>query len=157
MLQILSFIIAILHPYYVSVTEIKHNAQAQSLEISCRINAEDLETALKKLGNERLDILNLKSKAQVNQLLAQYIPKHLKIKLNGKWVNMQYVGYELESEAIWCYLEVDKVRQVKQIEIQDDILYAEHPEQINMLHVLVNGQRKSTKLDNPASAAVFTF
>ena len=157
MLQILSFIIALLHPYYVSVTEIKHNAKAQSLEISCRINAEDLETALKKLGNERLDILNPKSKAQVNQLVAQYIPNHLKVKVNGKWFSLKYIGYELESEAVWCYLEIDKVRQVKQIEIQNDILYTEHPEQINMLHVTVNGQRKSTKLDNPTSGAAFSF
>jgi len=37
------------------------------------------------------------------------------------------------------------------------LLYAEHAEQINMMHVTVNGERKSTKLDNPQSSAAFSF
>jgi hypothetical protein len=36
-------------------------------------------------------------------------------------------------------------------------LYTEHPEQINIIHVTVAGNRKSTKLDNPDSEAVMEF
>lgn len=157
MLHILTFLVAMLHPYYVSVTEIKHNAKSQSLEISCRINADDLEAALQKLSQGKLDILNPKSKSQVDLLLAKYIPQHLKLSVNGKGLQLVYIGYELESEATWCYFEVRGVKHVKSIAIQNDILYAAHAEQINMLHVLVNGERKSTKLDNPVSKAEFRF
>jgi hypothetical protein len=41
--------------------------------------------------------------------------------------------------------------------VHDDLLFTEHPEQINMLHVTVNGERKSTKLDNPDTNASFMF
>ncbi|MFM6976362.1 MAG: DUF6702 family protein [Sphingobacteriaceae bacterium] len=157
MLQLFIYLIGFLHPYYVSVTEIKHNAQVQSLEISCRINADDLENALKKLNKEKLDILNAKSKAQVNGLLPKYIPQHLKITVNGKTTGLVYLGYEIESEAIWCYFEAKGVKTVKSISIQNDLLFAEHPEQINMMHVSVKGERKSTKLDNPQSKADFSF
>lgn len=157
MLQILICLLNFLHPYYVSVTELKHNPKAQLLEISSRINAEDLENALRKLKSEKLDILNPKSKDEVNVLIAQYIPQHLKIRVNNKAVRLVYLGYEIESEALWCYFEVKQIKTVKNISIQNDILFAEHPEQINMLHVTVQGERKSTKLDNPLSKADFSF
>ena len=157
MLQIFTFLLALLHPYYVSVTEIKHNGKEQSLEISCRVFSDDLESALNKLGRGKVDILNPKNFAQINPLIAEYIPQHLKISINGKPVSILFLGYELESEATWCYFEVKGVRSVKNISITNDILYAEHDEQINMMHITVNGERKSTKLDNPAKTAEFSF
>jgi hypothetical protein len=157
MLYILNLLLAVLHPYYVSVTEIKHNAKAQSIEVSCRMYSDDAETALKKLSAERVDILNPKSKAQVDLLISKYVPQHLKIVVNGKAIVLQYVGYEFESEAIWCYFEAKNVRSVKRMDVSNNLLYAEHAEQINMMHVSVNGERKSTKLDNPQSSAAFSF
>ena len=38
----------ILHPFYVSVTEINHNAADKTLEISCKMFTEDLEEILEK-------------------------------------------------------------------------------------------------------------
>ena len=157
MLQIFNLLLALLHPYYVSVTEIKHNAKAQSIEVSCRMYSDDVETALKKLSADRVDILNPKSKAQLDVLIAKYVPQHLKIAVNGKPIVLQYVGYEFESEAIWCYFEAKNVRSVKRMAVSNNLLYAEHAEQINMMHVTVNGERKSTKLDNPQSSAAFSF
>lgn len=157
MLQILTFLVALIHPYYVSVTEIKHNSKEQSVEISCRIFSDDLETALNKLGEGKVDILQAQNKAQVNSLISKYIPQHLQISINGKPVSLKFLGYERESEAIWCYFEVNAVRSVKKISISNDILFAEHEEQINMLHVTVGGERKSTKLDNPKKLAEFGF
>jgi hypothetical protein len=37
-----------LHPYYISVVEINHNATDKSLEISCKIFTNDFETTLEK-------------------------------------------------------------------------------------------------------------
>lgn len=157
MLQILTFLISVFHPYFVSVSELKHNPQSQAVEISCRIFSDDLELALKKLSPERVDVLQPKNKAQNDLLIAKYIPQHLKISINGKPVTLKYIGYELESEATWCYFEIPNIRSVKRIQIQNDLLFAEHEEQINMMHVTVNGSRKSTKLDNPKSRAEFSF
>ncbi|MFM6954832.1 MAG: DUF6702 family protein [Sphingobacteriaceae bacterium] len=157
MLHIFSLLLSILHPYYVSATEVKHNAKTQSLEISCRMYSDDAEAALKKISTERVDILNPKSKAQIELLLSKYVPQHVKISVNGKPVSLQFVGYEFESEAIWCYFEAKNIRSAKRISVSNDLLYAEHAEQINMMHVTINGERKSTKLDNPQSLADFNF
>ena len=82
---------------------------------------------------------------------------HLKIKANGLPLNLKFVGYEIEEEAAWCYFESEEVAPLKQLVIQNRILYEQHDSQINMIHTTVNGKRQSTKLDNPSSNAEFTY
>lgn len=145
------------HPFFVSVTEITHNAKNQSVEVSCRIFYDDLEHTLAKQYKTHVDIVKPGDKTKVNQLLTDYIKKHLTIKADGKALNLSYVGYEIQEDAAWVYFEVKGISKVKKFQVHDDILFTEHPEQINMLHVIVAGERKSTKLDNPERDAAFEF
>jgi hypothetical protein len=146
-----------LHPFYVSVTEITHNAKTQSVEISCRMFYDDLEHVLEKQYHTRLDIVKPTNKEQLNKLINDYVHKHLLIKIDGRVLNPAYVGYEIQEDGAWAYLEVKGVPKARKIEVHDELLYSEHTEQINMLHVTVNGERKSTKLDNPDANASFSF
>jgi hypothetical protein len=149
--------LSIFHPFYVSVTEINHNAKTQSVEISCRMFYDDLEHVLEKQYNTRLDIVKPTNKDQLNKLINDYIHRHLIIKVDGKVLNPAYVGYEIQEDGAWAYLEVKGVTKAQKIEVHNDLLYTEHTEQINMLHVIVKGERKSTKLDNPVADASFIF
>ena len=150
-------LLAFLHPFYVSVTEVNHNDKTKSLEISTKIFFNDLETALENQYKTQLDILKPAEKNRVDPLLSEYLQKHLQLQVNGKPVKLKYLGYEIEQDAAWCYLEVPQVSRVKQIQIQNDVLFAEHDTQTNMVHITVKGNRKSTKLDNPASKFTATF
>ena len=149
--------LSIFHPFYVSVTEINHNAKTQSVEISCRMFYDDLEHVLEKQYNTRLDIVKPTNKDQLNKLINDYVHRHLIIKVDGKVLNPAYVGYEIQEDGAWAYLEVKGVTKAQKIEVHNDLLYTEHTEQINMLHVIVKGERKSTKLDNPDADATFSF
>jgi hypothetical protein len=149
--------LSIFHPFYVSVTEINHNAKAQSVEISCRMFYDDLEHVLEKQYRTQLDIVHPKNKEQLNQFINDYVHRHLIIRVDGKVLNPAYVGFEIQEDGAWAYLEVKGISKAQKIEVHDDLLFTEHPEQINMLHVTVNGERKSTKLDNPEANASFMF
>ena len=118
---------------------------------------DDLEHVLEKQYNTRLDIVKPTNKDQLNKLINDYIHRHLIIKADGKVLNPAYVGYEIQEDGAWAYLEVKGVTKAQKIEVHNDLLYTEHTEQINMLHVIVKGERKSTKLDNPAADASFSF
>ena len=149
--------LSVFHPFYVSVTEINHNAKTQSVEISCRMFYDDLEHVLEKQYRTKLDIVHPANKEQLNRFINDYVHKHLIIKADGKVLNPAYVGYEIQEDGAWAYLEVKGVTKVQKIEVYNNLLYTEHVEQINMLHVTVNGERKSTKLDNPDTNASFSF
>lgn len=147
----------IFHPFYVCVTEITHNAKTQSLEISCRIFNDDLEKTINNHYHTNVDVIKPADKAKLNLLISDYIKKHLLIKADGKHLELNYVGYEIQQDAAWCYLEVKGISNVKKIDVHNDILYTEHPEQSNMMHVTVKGERKSNKVDNPDADLSFSF
>jgi hypothetical protein len=146
------FIGATTHPIYVSVTEIQHNAKDKTLEISCKIFTGDFETILKSKTKSKINLLKPADKKLMESLVNQYIQQHLKIKVDGKLKPMGFLGYEQNEDAIQIYFEIDDVATLKKIDIQDNILYEYKSEQISIIHVVVNGNRKSTKLVNPDSS-----
>lgn len=145
------------HPIFVSVTEIEHNAKDKSLEISCKIFTDDFEKSLRNIYKTHIDLLDAKSKPLMNKFVGDYVQKHLKIKIDGKPVNLKYVGYENMEEAIYSYYQVDNISTIKKVEIADDILYEYKKEQFNLIHVIVGGKRQSTKLNYPESVALIEF
>jgi len=139
------------HPIYVSVTEIQHNTKDKTLEISCKIFTSDFEAILKSKTKSKINLLQPSDKKLMESLVNQYIQQHLKIKVDGILKPMEFLGYEQNEDAIQSFLEIKDVAALKKIDVQDDILYEYKSEQISIIHVIVNGNRKSTKLVNPES------
>lgn len=154
---LLFFWLNIFHPFYVSVTEIVHNKNTGTVQVSVRIFFDDFEKGLEKKYKTKVNILKPTDKKQVDVLIALYIKDHLKISTNAKPLDLKYQGYEIEEDAAWCYFETSKVAVIKQLDVKNDILFEQHSSQSNMIHVIVDGKRKSTKLDNPKSEAVFSY
>ena len=145
------FIGATNHPIYVSVTEIHHNEKDKTLEVSCKIFTGDFEAILKSKTKSKINLLQPTDKKLMESLVDQYIQQHVKIKVDGQTKKMEFLGYEQNEDAIQSYFEIDDVATMKKIDVQDDILYEYKSEQISIIHVVVNGNRKSTKLVNPDS------
>ncbi len=157
MLHILLLFVNFLHPFYVSVTEIRHNDRNKTLEVSSRMFFDDFEAALEKQYHVKIDILKPSDKKAVDRLIDDYVRKHLVLTLDGKKVTLQYTGYEIEEDGAWCYFSVPNIDKINKLTVVNNILFEEHSSQINMLHVIAAGARKSTKLDNPKDKAVFSF
>jgi len=145
------------HPYYVSVTDIKYNEQEKTLQISCRTFTDNIEDALRKIYIKPIDILHPKDRKEVDDLLNDYINKHVKIKVNGKWQIFNFIGYEKEEEAIWTYVEIKNVELPKSLIIENTLLYDYLPLQINMVHAEVKGNKQSLKVTNPEKELTFSF
>ena len=145
------------HPIFVSVTEIEQNVKDQTLEISCKIFTDDLERALRKNNRQKIDLLDTLLKTSMYGVVNNYIQAHLKIFVDGKPAKMNFLGFEQQEEGISGYFQVDKINSIKEISVTDNILYECQSQQINLLHVTVNGKRQSTKLNNPDDHALFKF
>ncbi len=150
-------LIAVLHPFFVSVIEINHNQKEATVEISVRVFTEDLEKTLQKYNTVKLDIINPADKVFLEKQISNYIMQKIKLKINGRAYILNYVGYEIQKESIWTYFEITKVPEAKKIEVDCSLLYDFEKNQTNLFHVKSNGVEKSFKLDYPASAAVFNF
>jgi hypothetical protein len=147
----------IAHPIYMSVTEIEHNAKDKTLEISCKIFTDDFEKTLRRQYNGTVDLLQPKDKEAMNKLVSGYVKKHLAISVDGKPVELQFIGYEQQEEGIESYYQVSNIAGVKKIDVTDNILYEYQKDQISLLHVTVSGNTKNYKLNNPDEKASFQF
>lgn len=145
------------HPIFVSVTEIEHNAKEQTLEISCKIFTDDLEKALRNAYKTRVDLAEEKLKPAMDKLINEYVQKHLQVSVEGKPARLQYLGFEKIDEAVYSYYRADNIATVKKMSITDNILFEYKAQQMNIIHVIVGGNRKSTRLSNPETAAVLSF
>lgn len=139
------------HPYFVSTTEIEYNSGEKTLEVSCKMFTDDFEKALRITHKSNVDLLNAKNQEEANKLVADYLKKHLQVTVDGNMLDLKFLGYEKDGEVIWSYFQADKINQVKKVEVMNDILFEYKKEQTNLLHITVNGKRKSTKLNNPES------
>lgn len=145
------------HPFYIAVTEVNHNAQTKSLEISCKVFADDLEQILEKDYKTQLDISLDKDKPAFNKYIPDYFARHLSLVVDGKAVALSYVGFEKDKESAFCYFEVNNIPSAKKIDITNSILHDFNDGQINIMHVTVGGKRQSIKLDYPDTKASFSF
>lgn len=145
------------HPYFVSVTEMEYNAKEKTIEIACKIFTDDFENTLKDVYKTKVDIYNPPDKSILGKQMAGYVNKHLQLKVDGKMVTFNYVGYEIESEATWCYFSVTGVESVKSVEVFNNILYDYKKEQINLMHMKVKDDRKSARLTYPDTVYKFEF
>jgi hypothetical protein len=145
------------HPLHISVTEINHNAADSTLEISCKLFTDDFEKVLAKNYKTKVDLINPAGKAAMEKLVNDFIQKHLFIKADGKPAQMLYLGFEKDNDAIYSYFQVDNIGSVRKLEITNNILHEMFIDQINLMHVIVGGKRKSMKLDYPETKAEFSF
>ena len=150
-------LIALLHPFFVSVIEINHNAKAETIEISVRVFTEDLEKTLRKYTPGKIDINTPTDKAFIDKQISNYISQKLHIKINGKPVSFSFIGYEIQKESAWSYFEIAKIPEVKKLEVDCNMLYDYESSQTNIFHVKSKGTEKSWKLDYPKTTAVFDF
>ena len=145
------------HPIYVSVTEIEHNAKEKTLEVSCKIFTDDFEKTLRSAYKTHVDLSDSKIKPAMDRLVSDYVSKHLKIAVDGNPTTLRYLGYEKIEEGIFSYYQADNIPSVKKITVTDDVLFEFNEQQMSLIHVIVGGQRKSTKLDNPEKVGNFEF
>jgi hypothetical protein len=146
-----------LHPFHVSVTEINHNAKDKTLEISCKIFTDDFEDALTKKYKASVDLGQPKDKPAMDKLVSNYINSHLSIKADDKITVMNYLGFEVENEAVYVYLQVNDLPSIRKVNVTNTILHDMYTDQTEIIHVIVNGNRKSMKIDYPLSQAMFQF
>ncbi len=106
---------------------------------------------------QRIDVINPKNKQQADSTISQYIRNNFRLKINGKPVELRYLGYEIIDDVAWCYLYSDQINSINQLEVTNQLLYQDFKRQSNIMHVQVGKTKKSYKLDYPKRVASFSF
>ena len=145
------------HPFFISLTEIRYNPKEKSLEISQKIFRDDLENALTGQYKSRVNFLAPGNKAELEKKIKKYILENNDISINGEKLVLHYLGYELEEEAIWFYLEAQKVPFPKTADIRNSILHKNFDTQQNIINFYLGKNPKSLILLNGKDRGLINF
>lgn len=123
------------HPFFISLTEMRYNPNSKKMEVAQKIFWDDLEVSLGKEFGQSVDFLNPKDQAKLDQQLKAYLLRHNQLWVNGKPVALNYLGYEVEEDAAWFYLESAAADIPKTVEVKTTILLGDFDGQQNIVHV----------------------
>ena len=150
----------IFHRYYFSLTEIKANTQKKSFEVSCKLFTDDIEEALLKLNHSKVDLGSSEKNKAVQLQIENYLHERFKIVINGNPVSPHLIGFEVENDVTWFYMESTITSNSKnpvKIKITNSLLYDFIPDQTNITHITWNEKEQTEKLVNPDKEVEFVF
>lgn len=145
------------HPFHVSNTEVSYNTKSKSLEITCRIFTDDFENVLTKRFKNKIDLYSKTQEKEMSAFVKSYLESTLKFVIDGKSIKYNYLGFENDHEATNVYLEIGNSASFKTLSVDNSILYDLFEDQMNILHVEKNGNRKSTKVSFPERKMSVSF
>lgn len=159
--MIYSFILALqmlVHPFHVSVTEVKYKEEKKAIQISTRIFLDDLEETLQAyLRDEKLNITAEENWGVVNTTLKTYVLEKLKLSNEKGALELLYVGAEIEKDVMWVYVEVLKVKKLKRIKVWNGLLTDKFDDQENIVHFRAFDKVKSARLYKGDEEKVFDW
>lgn len=145
------------HPLYISTININHNAKEKSIEISVRAFTDDMETAIKNITKQNVDLSNKQQQAANNKLISNYLEQKLKLSVNNQAKSLHYIGYEIQKESVWIYAEVSDVSNLILLNINTNWLYDLTQKQSNIISAVADGKEKNYKLDYPNVTTSFNW
>ena len=136
----------VLHPFFITLTEVRFNPSSKNMEVAQKIFWDDLEVSLSKEAGGAVDFLKPKDKAKLESQVKADLLKHTQVWVNGKMVPLSYVGYEVEEDAAWFYLESGITVVPTTVEVQNTLLLREFAGQQNIVHVYLNSKSPKSLL-----------
>lgn len=134
------------HPFYISLTEIRQNPESQRFEISQKIFWDDLEVSLREFHQEEIDFLEPQDAEKLLSQIEKYLLEKNKLWIDGKALELRVLGYEIEEDAAWFYLESEPQTWNSNIRVQNSILIDDFTTQQNIVHVYKGNSRSPRSL-----------
>ena len=131
-----------LHDFHTSITRMDFNVKEKTFEISIRVFTDDLEKALSKdNGGQKIVVLN---NDKNDPLVEKYIRKHFALLTSQKQKKAYaYIGKEQEADATWIYVEIPSPETVTGYVLQNSIMHDLFEDQVNLVNLNYQGQKKS--------------
>ena len=149
-----------LHEFHISHTSMYYNENSDSLEITIKVPIEDLEKSLDIKDQKPLGIGTNKELESIDKKINTYIKKNLKLYFNGKNIEYQWVGKEIDDnlEEIYLYFEVQDCTQTditSKIKIYNTVFFNINNNQVNI--VLIEYKNKKINLNFTKDSEVQIF
>lgn len=131
------------HKFYVSIYQVDFVPEKKRVEITARIFLDDLNTAMEQEYNAKIHLGEKAESAQDVLFLQKFLQKHLKIAIDGKERNIQFLSKELENNVLIIYLKINDIKKMSAMKIQNNALLELNSDQQNIIQTKFFNKKKS--------------
>lgn len=146
-----------LHKYYIALTEIEYVPKEESVQMIMNTFMDDIEVAIQTEFGKELKLTTAQELPEANAVIYAYLQNHFKVTLNGTPVSYRFLGKETEGTIVYFYLEIKNIKSLNSIEIQNDMLVKNFPDQQNLIKVKIGSKRKSLFLNKKNDKGLLKF
>jgi hypothetical protein len=132
------------HDFHLSRSEINYETKSGELQISAHIFIDDLEDAIALSGQKGLYLCTDREHPDGEKAMEKYINSRLTLKVKDKKVHLVLLGKETSKDkmAVWCYLEVTGIKNLRELMIDNKILTELFNDQKNIVDFTVDKKKK---------------
>lgn len=146
-----------LHKFYMGIYQINYAPEKKMLQITTRIFVDDLNKALENKYKKVTHIGTTKETQEDLALMQKYLSEKFRLKINGKFMPMQYLSKEMESDVLICYLNIKGISKIKTLETYNAVLTDWDAEQQNIAHFTGFGAKQSFLFTESVTNHVLKF
>ena len=160
---VLSFLCLVLlssfgmHKFYVSVTQIDYVPSKKRVEITSRIFIDDFNKVLEKKYNKKIYLGSNRQIEGATKLVESYLKEKIRVSINQKAYDLQFLGTEIDNDVLICYLKVSFSEKITTFGIENSVLTEMFREQQNLVHTNINNEKSSFLLTNSETTAFLEF
>lgn len=136
-----------MHPFFLSITKVFHNPETQALEITMKVDVENLAQTLENQIGEKLFLGEEKEEEDADKYIESYLLKSFRMRVNGAEIEPYYLGKEVKLDVAYLYLEVVNIAVLNQLELTNTLLLESGEPQTNVVRVQAKGKEKSEIMD----------
>jgi hypothetical protein len=135
------------HKYYISVSNVKYNKEASSLQMVSRFFIDDMEDVLNARNPVAVELGVAADIKNHYESIQKYLNAKLYIRIKGSNLRPKLIGAEYVNDQIVLYTEFKTASSPTEIKMSFDAFCEMFEEQQNLVHFNINDERKTLVLD----------
>jgi hypothetical protein len=136
------------------MTNASYNVGNKRIEVYGKYFIDDMEKAL---NLDQGTHFTPEMDSTLHVVLSEYMAAHFSMHINQQKCRLTMIGYELEEDLIWVYLESEELENFERIEVMASQLTETFDEQHNIVSFEKEGITRSDHFTKDKSTGLFNF
>ena len=145
------------HSFHASISSFDCKKNTSTIEITIKLFTDDIEYALRSLGNSELVLDSKTSLYNIDSLIFSYIKMNLFLSLNNNNAEFLWIGKEIDNDITWCYLEVLNIDELFELKIKNSLLFSFFDDQLNICHFYCSDKPETLMFHNGQDSGELKF
>ena len=145
------------HKFYVALYQVNYAPEKKMLQITTRLFIDDLNNALEKKFQKKINLGSEKETEEDLNLFKKYFAEKFTIKVNGQIKPLLFLSKEMEGDVLICYFSCKDIHKINTLEIYNSIITDNNSEQQNIMHFNVSGVKNTLLLTESNSKGLLKY